>query len=306
MIKKILILLMIFGLGTGSTFAFVVSAPAVEAQLAILNTKTTAGDFNRKAEFMQTVQKWAQQYAQMRDMIGQAQADYNRAKQEFDYWKNIKGNWRDVVERVRNAASQEALKNSDFAVIADMAAQELYQNRSTGRTIGATVDRINQYLKDKGDGKTMTNTELRDSITQIVGYLPDSSNSSVSAMSQTTIEETALFLNKANKAITEISTEKQRIQQILDANNLNGTPLTEAQTKKYEIAMNNLDQQMQSLNTQALLKISQMLMVESTFRTQSFNKAEQNRIESRNTTAAFSTLIPGAQQNGTTQQTPRR
>jgi hypothetical protein len=306
MLKKIFILIVIFGMGTGTTFAFIVSAPAVEAQLAFLNTKTTASDINRKAEFLQTVQKWAQQYIQMREQIGQAREDYQRARQEFDYWKNIKGNWRDVVERVRNAASQEALKNSDFVIIADMAAQELYQDRSTGQNIGATVDRINQYLKDKGYGKEMSNTELRDSITEIVGYVPDSSNSGISAMSQTTIEETAFFLNKANKAIVEISNEKQRIQQILDGNSLNGAPLTEAQTKKYEIAMTNLDQQMQNLNTQALLKISQMLMVESAFRTQSFNKAEQNRIESRNTTAAFSTLIPGAQQNNTPSPTPRR
>jgi hypothetical protein len=304
MIKKLIILLLIFAAGTGSTFAFVVSAPAVEAQLALLNAKTTAGDISRKSEFLQTVQKWAQQYAQMRDMIGQARADYDRAKAEFDYWKNIKGNWRDVVERVRNAASQEALRNSDFSVNPEMLAKDLYTNRSTGQILGETVDRINQFLHAKGEGQSMTNTELRDSITQIVGYLPDTSNSSVSAMSQTTIEETANFLNKANKAIVEISTEKERIQQILDGNSLNGMPLTEAQTKKYEIAMNNLDQQMQNLNTQALLKISQMLMVESAFRTQSFNKAEQNRIESRNTAAAFSTLIPGTQ-TGPRNQTGR-
>lgn len=288
MIKKLLVLTMLFSVATTSSYAFIVSAPAVEAQLMALNTKTAMGEVNRRAEFMRTIDQWVKQYSQMRDMIAQGQEDFNRAKGEFDYWKNIKGNWRDVVEKVRNAASHDALTNADFCKTPTMGASGLYTDQSTGKVIGETIDKLNQFLKAKEDPKSLLTADgLRNSIQTIVGYMPETSTSAVSAMSQTSIEETALFLGKANKAIQDITTEKGRIQQMMETN----PTLTEAQIKKYEVAQNNLDQQMQGINTQAMLKISQLLMVDQAYKTQAYNQKEQRAIDERDRAGAFTTLI---------------
>lgn len=295
---KFIGLIALFCFGTTTSFAFIVSAPAVEAQLAILNGKTTISDTKRAVEAAQQIQKWLQQAQQMKQVITtgvqqvqEIKNDIERAKQEFGYWKNIKGNWRDIIARVRTTATDSALGTGTFSGTPILGGTTLYgDDDSTGKVIGQAIDDLNKLINAKETGQAMTGRELRESLQKIIGFMPQSDTSGVSAMAQTNIEDTISFLAKANKAMDDLLIERARVRGVREQAINSSQGLTEAQKTQYEMADQDLQSQMNSLQTQAMLRVSQQLMVQNSFSASNYNRAEQMRISDRKLREAMSGL----------------
>lgn len=294
--KAGLLLLVLFATAVPS-FAFIVSAPAVEAQLATLNAKTTASDAKRVSEFGRTMAQWTEQIGKMRevinlgwDQVNELRADYQRATGEFTYWKGQVGDWSRIVANVRTSATQVAVNSGTFSGTAGMGGASLYNEESTGVVLGNAVDKLQEVMAAKEEGKQVSGQDVRELLVTLVGDIPETQVGGVAAMAQVNMEDTIAFVARANNALGDIQKERERIRKERDQAS-SGGQLTEAQKAQYDMADQELQSQSQNLQTQALLRLNQMMVVDTAFKTQALNRAEEARREQSKQISAFGGLI---------------
>lgn len=285
---KFIALFLILTFSTISTFAFVVSAPAVEAQLAILNGKTTANQVANQAKWVESIQKAVQIYNTAQRQLTEAKNAIEQGKQQFSYWKEHAGNWQAIVARVRTGATTWALEQGTFCGTPNMGAGDLFPGESSVQGLARAVEEAKKLLA--GRQSSMTPSDLRNVVTRIIGKIPETENAGVSVFAQTSIEDDIAFLARANKAITELQGEMTRIRAEREGKIRAGF-FTEADKTQYEMSEKDISGQIQTLQLQTLVRVNQQLVVSNSFRVKAQNDLERKRIEAYNLQQAQSSLL---------------
>lgn len=279
---------LIFALSTGVSFAFIVSAPAVEAQLAILNAKTEANQMENRAKWIESIQKAVNIYNTGVKQVQEIQRGITQVKDQYEFWKKHAGDWQAIASRVRTGATQIALEQSTFSTTPNMGAGDLFTEQSSVQGLAAAVDEANKLIA--GRETKMTPEDLRATLTRIVGEIPESESAGVSSFAQTSIEDDMAYLGRTNKAIEELQKEKERIRSERDAKVRTGL-FTEADKAQYEMADEDIGKQVESLQLQTLMRVQKQLIVANSFRVKSQNDVERKRIEERNLRQATQSFL---------------
>lgn len=288
---KFLAGLIILAITSTTSFAFIVSAPAVEAQLAHLNTMTTSNN-------VQTNMKWMDQLTRMTTLIktsvqqvDEIRNQIQQGQQQFDFWKQHAGNWQAIAAKIRTEASDSAIQSGTFcSTDLGMGATDLLDKNSTASHLATAVTETKQLLA--GVNKNMKPQDLRNALTQIIGRIPESNSAGVSTFAQTSIEDDIAFIAKTNKAIEQLQAEQKRIKDEREGK-IGGGLFTEADERQFQMASADIEAQKQSLQLQALLRIGQQMIVANSFRVKQQNDTAngQNREAALNNAAR--TLLGG-------------
>lgn len=288
LIGKIFAFVLVVAVSSVSTFAFVVSAPAVESQLMALNLKTSENQIQNQAKWIESIQKAVQILNTARRQVEEVQKHIEQGRQQFEFWKQHAGNWQAIAARVRTGATQFAIDQGTFCGTPNMGAGDLFPEDSSMQGLAQAVEEAKKLIA--GRQSTMTPNDLRLAVTRIVGKIPETENAGVSVLAQTSIEDDMAFLGRANKAITELQTEKERIRQDRESKIRSGT-FTEAAKTEYELADKDITSQIQTLQLQTLIRVNQQLIVSNSFRVKAQNDVEKKRIEEYNLRQAQSSFL---------------
>lgn len=289
-ILKVAAFALIFAVSSISTFAFVVSAPAVEAQLAITESNNNMRHFETVTKWVQQIEQAVKIYQTGVRQVEEIKKQIEQGKQQFDYWKNLSGNWQEIVSRVRTGATQFALEQGTFCGTPNMGAGDLFPNESSVQGLAHAVEEAKKLMA--GRDSRLTPQDLRVVITRIIGRIPETENAGVSVFAQTAIEDDMAFLGRTNKAITDLQNEKQRIRDEREVKIRSGQ-FTEADKAQYDMADNDIQNQIQTLQLQTLLRVNQQLIVSNSFRVKAQNNVEQSRIDEGNLRKAQVNFLGG-------------
>ena len=270
---------LIFSCCTVSTFAFVVSAPMVESQLAIMEGNNNSRQISQIAKWTQSIQQAVKIYQTGVKQVQEIQKQIEQGKQEFDFWKKHAGDWQAIAARIRTGASSTALEQGTFCGTPNMGAGDLFPADSSVQGLANAVEEAKKLMA--GRQSQLTPTGLRDLITRIVGKIPETENAGVATFAQTSIEDDIAFMGKANKAIVELQAEKQRIREEREAKVRTGT-FTDADKVQYDMADNDIQGQVQTLQLQSLIRVNQQLVVSNSFRVKAQNDSERRKIAEGN------------------------
>lgn len=273
-VTKFIALFLVVMLSASSSFAFIVSAPAVEAQLAALNTKTSIYHTQDQMKWVEQINKTIEIIKKGEQQIKEIQNQIAQGKEQFEFWKQHAGDWQAIAAKVRTEATDTALQSGTFCSTDTMTAGDLLSKNSTVSAIASAVTETKKLIS--GLNGKMTPADLRNAITQIVGKIPDSESAGISTFAQTQIEDDIAFIAKTNKAITQLQSEKARIRQDRDGK-ITSNRFTEAEKTQYEMADNDLNAQIQSLQLQSLLRIAQQQIVSNSFKVKNQNEVEARR-----------------------------
>ena len=288
LIVKSSVFVLIFVLSSVSTFAFIVSAPAVEAQLGILNGHTVANHSAEIAKWTQSIAKAVQIYNTAVRQVQETQRMIEQGKTQFDHWKKLSGNWQGIASLIRTGAAQFALEQGTFCGTPNMGAGDLFPGESSVQGLAHAVEEAKKLMA--GHDSRMTPQDLRNVVIRIIGRIPESEAAGVSTFAQTAIEDDMAFLGRTNKAITDLQSEKRRIRQEREGK-LRGGLFTEADKSQYEMAESDIGSQIQALQLQTLMRVNQQLMVANSFRVKAQNDVESRRNEEHNLRQASSAFL---------------
>jgi len=287
--SKLLAGALVLAITSSTTFAFVVSAPAVEAQLSMLNARTQINHQINQAKWLEQIQKSVQILKTGMAQVDEIRNQIQQGKQQFDFWKAHAGNWQGIVAAVRTQATDAALKSGTFGTQSPgMTAEDLLGKNSTLGEIAKAVDETKELLS--GENSKMLPGDLRNAITKIVGRIPQSEAAGVTTFAQTSIEDDVAFIAKANKAIVQLQEEKARIKKERDSK-IGAGAYTEAHQKQYEMADKDIESQIQSMQLQALLRLGQQMVVANSFTVKNQNDLEERQNHERRLRAASQTLL---------------
>lgn len=272
---KFIAVLLIMVVSSTASYAFIVSAPAVEAQLMALNTQTHSGQIENRIKWIESIQKAAETVRTGLKQVDEIKRHIEQGRQQFDFWKTHAGNWQAIIARVRTGATQIALEQGTFCSTPNMGATDLFEIDSTVQGLASAVEEAKKLMA--GNQTRMTPEGLRETVTRIIGKIPETENAGVTSFAQTSIEDDMAFMGKTNKAIEELQTEKERIRRERDLK-INAGMFTEAEKTQYEISENDIKNQIQTLQLQTLLRVNQQLMVANTFRAKAQNDIERRRV----------------------------
>lgn len=273
---KLVIGAIIISLSGVTSFAFVVSAPAVEAQLVALNLKTETNQAENRIKWIESIQKAIQILNTARRQVQEIQNHIQQGKEQFEFWKTHAGNWQAILARVRTGAANLAIEQGTFCDTPNMRVSDLFPEESSVQGLAHAVEEAKKLMA--GKQTTMSPNDLRLIVTRLTGQIPETENAGVAAFAQTSLEDDMAYLGRTNQAITELQTEKERIRRERDAKMRAGT-FTEADKTEYEMADRDLQGQIQTLQLQTLLRVNQQLLVMNSMRLKNQNDAEKSRIE---------------------------
>lgn len=276
---KFVVVILLLAITSTTSYAFVVSAPIVESQMAAMQLQVEGHQTENRAKWIESIQKAIQMVKTGMQQVDEIKRGIAQGKQQFDFWKTHAGNWQAIIARVRTGASQIALDQGTFCSTPQMGATDLFEQDSTVQGLASAVEEAKKLMA--GKQSEMTPTGLREVVTRIIGKIPETENAGVTSFAQTSIEDDMAFMGKTNKAIEELQTEKERLRRDRDSKVTSGL-FTEAEKTQYELAENDIKGQIQTLQLQTLLRVNQQLMVANTFRAKAQNDIERRRIEENN------------------------
>lgn len=189
---RVVVALMIVALSASASYAFIVHDPILERTVMALHTRS---EMSKYQQFIETLLWIKNQYAQM--------------KETQRYWEQIHGRWKDPLavlrhEQIRSAAQIINVRDLGWGRLDE------FRRIASTRTAADALDELQRAMDARIDALALR--QVRDHLEEIFGDVPVTRTGAPVEAAYRDMAATVAFTSEANKAITELIANADRLK----------------------------------------------------------------------------------------------